>query len=116
MFKRIAKSISVAIIVSVFALIPLLTFADVDPEHGHEEIPAVQNASQVPIDIGNNDFIGDEHTDHTHAAFSKVVWYKDQMWWTFFLISVFLLTVLSLWVHKLIRVENHRTTSKPSTK
>lgn len=113
MLQRITQLIRVAIIIGVFAIVPLFVLADVDPDHGHEEIPAVQGTGAVFVDIGEDNFIGDGHTEHAHEVVQKVVWYKDPMWWTLFLVSVLLLTLLSLWVHKLIRVEVPRTKSEP---
>ena len=85
----------------VFALLPLTALADEGQGHGHEE-------TAVFAPIGEDDFIGDGHTDHIHEGSFKEVWYKNQMWWILFLISVFLLTLLSLWVRKLIEVEDPR--------
>jgi hypothetical protein len=50
----------------------------------------------------DDNFIGDGHTDHTHAPVALTVWYKNITWWWLFLVSLVLMTLLSMGVYKYI--------------
>lgn len=87
-------------------MVPLFMLAD----EGHvEEVPhgdtvQVQTTSSVTFEQfgeGEEDIhsIGDGHTDHSHVVL-PTVWWKNTMWWTLFLISLFMMTVFSYGVYK----------------
>lgn len=50
-------------------------------------------------------FVGDGHTDHSHTPVIRGPWHQDGRWWTLFLISILLMSVLSLGVYKYISKE-----------
>jgi len=68
------------------------------------------NVKQTPTSIIAADdeehFVGDGHTDHAHKPVAKVPWYQSGMWWTFFLISLLLMSVFSWGVYKYIEVKD----------
>jgi len=52
-----------------------------------------------------NTLADDGHTDHSHDSGAKGPWYQDTQWWTFFLVSIVLIFLLSFWVKRYLKVE-----------
>lgn len=83
--------------------VPVLGYAD----EGHvEEIPHSES-SELPIQPieEDDDFVGDKHTDHAHEITIKGPWWKDGQWWVFFIVSLFLMALLSFWVYRYLQVK-----------
>lgn len=105
-FKKILGSFIVGI--GVLFILPLFVFADEghDDVVPHSDVVEVQAISAEPEEFLTNTEeehgIGDGHTDHTHAEVSFVVWWQSKIWWVMFLVSLFLMTILSFGVYKFL--------------
>ena len=81
-------------------LMPLFVFAhheedaDIVPHDDAAEVQVIQTEE-------NEGFFGDGHTDHGHVTpASTIPWWQSTMWWSLFLISLLLMTILSFGVYK----------------
>ena len=95
---------AVVVLTVLFILFaPVLGYAD----EGHvEEIPHNESAELPILPITeDDDFVGDRHTDHAHEITIKGPWYKDVQWWIFFIISLFLMALLSFGVYRYLQVK-----------
>lgn len=73
-------------------------------EVGVEEAKAAKGSSpdtseEVSREEDIEHGIGDGHTDHTHIVL-PTIWWQSTMWWVLFLISLFLMAILSYGVYK----------------
>lgn len=96
----------VVVLIPLFMLsAPFVGYANGD-DHAedvpHDASPQVQ---VLPIE-GDDDFVGDGHTDHTHALTIMKPWYQDAQWWTLLIISLFLMSLLSFGVYRYLQVKD----------
>ena len=108
MTRQIPKSIllgAVVVLTLLFMLfIPTLGYA----EEGHSLDVPHNESSELPIQPieEDDDFVGDRHTDHAHEITIKGPWYKDVQWWIFFMVSLFLMALLSFGIFRYLQVKD----------
>lgn len=78
---------------------------DEHDDSAHVEDVNVESAAQTSKIEEKEGFVGDGHTEHTHSEVSFVVWWQSKMWWVMFLVSLFLMTILSFGVYKFLEVK-----------
>lgn len=101
-FIKFLTTASIAIAVGVFVVmfVPAIGYADGD----HVESVPHNEILVLPIEE-EDDFVGDRHTDHVHELTIVAPWYQNGQWWTFFIISLFLMSIFSYGVYKYLQVK-----------
>ncbi len=110
--KREIQKTKLLLLITAVLVIPFLVFAhgaEVDETHHDENVTVSDTAEaegmpkiEIPIKIEeqtNTHGVGDGHNDHEHAPVTKVPWWQNTQWWSLFLGSLFLMTLLSWWVY-----------------
>jgi len=98
----------VSVLVLFFMLIiPVLVNAD----EGHTEAVPHSEVPVLPIE-DDDDFVGDRHDDHIHEITIVSPWYQNLKWWVLFIISLFMMSLLSFGVYKYLQVEVKQNESR----
>ena len=105
--------------IAVLLVVPFVTFAH--PEDAnivpHDEIDEVVEVQVIQTQEGideevevsqivnkvvedDDDFVGDKHTDHAHEPVVSGPWWQNKTWWTYLIVSLLLMSILSFGVFK----------------
>jgi len=69
------------------------------------ELPSDQSlVAEFYVQVAETEhFVGDGHTDHTHAPVSSVPWWQNPVWWLLFISSLVSMAILSFVVHRYLK-------------
>ena len=98
--KPLLFGVVIVLTLLITLFIPVFGYAD----EGHVDAVPHSEVPVLPIE-SDDDFVGDRHTEHIHEITIVSPWYQNLKWWVLFIISLFMMSLLSFGVYKYLQVK-----------